>query len=95
MITAKYVVGKGVVIAFSPHKVTLSLAIDCLMYLKSQAQDGSGFDDIIMALTNTITEPPPVKRICEKCWTPIDPRVSSFHKRNGSFFHDECRTPLD
>lgn len=95
MITSKYVVGTGVVISFGCSKIELNMALETLMMIQANAGDGSGLDDIIMAITNTLTEPPPIKRICEKCWSPIDHRIDAYETVGGKHYHLRCRKLLE
>jgi hypothetical protein len=93
MIDIRYIVGDGLYIKFGEQKGALLAGLNVLQFLKRNASNQQGLDELIKVVHEAIAEKTPVRRICEKCWTPIDHRVDSFHKRNGQIFHDRCMNP--
>lgn len=86
---AKYAQGQGLLMQFEDKRMELELALD-ILYAIADRYNTENLNELILLVSNLVTEPPAVYKLCELCWTPIDPRIDKETTLDGRFYHAKC-----
>lgn len=85
----RYVHGTGGVIEIDPRNNELRIMLE-LLYIIKQMTDTRELDDMIVAITNSLEDPPNVLPVCGKCWKVIDSRIDQYTVEQGIHYHQRC-----